>query len=246
MLERSLPFLVRRAQAVAMAALLWFACGANAQAALLNIAPPSPPTPRTDIYTNFAYVAYFSGTSQFFVYGNPATIDYDNLGSPDFDLVFDDDNFVLPEFSLNILVDNSGDLIGGTGGDDLVITGAIDLDASFDMNGAETFDTLLTAEVVDFGYEDASPYLLFDMVFSVTGGTQAAAYGGIGGQVGVILNAVNWNNAFNGSFAADFENGGLGTVDAFGQVPEPTGFLLLAIGGIPLLARRTWKVRRGS
>jgi len=229
-----------------MAALIWLASAASAQAALLNIAPPASPIPRTDIYANFADVQYFSGSTQFLVTAGSVSIDYDNVGSPDYDLV-DDGISQLPDFRLDIRVANSGaSFSGAPGTDDLKITGAIDLDGSFDMNGAETFDTLLTAEVIGFGYADASPYRTFDFLFLVTGGTQASAFGGLGAQVGVILDAVSWTTPFTGVFTSSFNGGGLGNADTFAPVPEPCSVLLLLAGGLTLLAHRTRKSRWGS
>ena len=250
MLSMKTPSLRGRAGAVAMAALLLLVPTASVHAALLGVAPPFSPTPRTDIYSNFTDVIYTSGSTQFLAIGGAVSIDYDNLGSPDYDLV-DDGISQLPDFKLDIRVSNSGVLLGGApSANDLVITGAIDSDGSFDLSGAETFDTLLTAEIAPFGfgYAAASPFRTFDFYFTVTGGTQAAAFGGIGAQIGVVLDAVSWTTPFTGSFASNFNGGGLGNVDTFstldgGNIPEPSSWLLMLAGGLPLALRRAWKAR---
>lgn len=239
------PFDGRRALAVVTAALVWLASQTVSQAALLNIAPPPSPIPRTDIYANFADVIYTASSDRFLALAGSVSIDYDNVGSPDYDLV-DDGVSQIPDFRLDIRVNDSGTLTGGApGGPDLVITGAIDFDGSGDMNGGESFDTLLTGDVLAFGYQGTSPFRVFDFIFSVTGGTQAASFGGLGAQVGVILDAVNYTTPFTGSFNSNFNGGGLGNADTFAPVPEPSTLLLLVTGvGMTLLVRRAG--RRGG
>ena len=65
--------------------------------------------------------------------------------------------------AIEIVVDSSGNLIGGTSGDDLVIIGAIDQDG----DSVADFDgVLLTGEVVAFGFQDSGgPTDDFDFVF---------------------------------------------------------------------------------
>jgi hypothetical protein len=74
----------------------------------------------------------------------------------------------------------------------------------------------------------------------VTGGDLAADYGGIGASAGVILSATG----FTGSFASDFDNliggqlgSGSGVSDTGVPVPEPSSFILTALGLLALHRR---------
>jgi hypothetical protein len=116
----------------------------------------------------------------------------------------------------------------GVVGDDLFISGDIDLDGDsvIDVSG-----TLLTGEVSQFG---ATAPGLFEFVFDVTGGELADLFFEIG-QAGVVLGAQS-NSTFTGSFDADFSNlvggqAGTGTGNSdTAPVPEPGTLLLIGAG----------------
>jgi uncharacterized repeat protein (TIGR01451 family) len=96
---------------------------------------------------------------------------------------------------INVFVSNTGILLGGAPGDDLVLTGVV-LDAS----GATMYSgTLLTGEVTAFGYRDAGTTDQFQMRFQVTGGALASLYGP---YAGLIISAEN--STFVNSFVGDF------------------------------------------
>ncbi|MEL6107169.1 MAG: SdrD B-like domain-containing protein, partial [Planctomycetota bacterium] len=117
-------------------------------------------------------------------------------------------------FDLAFEVDSAGNLLGGVPGPDFVLTGEIDFD--FD-NIADATGTLLTGEVLAFGFADGSPTTTdsYDLRIEVTGGVLstggALTLGGTfpayfdGFDIGLIINSENSN--FNGSFTSDFSGG---------------------------------------
>ena len=116
-------------------------------------------------------------------------------------------NTPFPSFEIHIKVDNSGNLIGGVPGDDLRVYGDIDIDGDsiVDVSG-----TLLTGEILQFGYQEAGPNVdFFDFRFKVTGGmlTQgpyAAYFAGKDVAVFQRLEARVGFPSFNNSFETDF------------------------------------------
>ncbi len=132
-------------------------------------------------------------------------------------------------FNINISVDSSGNLIGGSAGDDLAVQGAIDLngDGTIDVSG-----TLLTGEVTGFGFQENGATDLFDFSFDVTGGQLASAFDSV-----VAVSMQSERSTFNGSFADSFHGGAKGTL---GVSPEPTTIVLLGSGvmGLALAGRR--------
>ena len=105
------------------------------------------------------------------------------------------------DVKINIVVDATGALIGGTPGDDLVVIGAVDTtgDSVLDTDGV-----LLTGEVTAFGFLDSGgPTDTFDFAFTVTGGALAPFYAGKG--IGVTLTSEG--SSFTGSFTVNFGEG---------------------------------------
>ncbi|REK38183.1 MAG: hypothetical protein DWQ46_20835, partial [Planctomycetota bacterium] len=127
---------------------------------------------------------------------------------------------VLPPngFDINIEVDNSGNLIGGVAGDDLTLSGTIDIDGDSipDVSG-----TLLTGEVTGFGFLDTgSTTDQFDFTFTPTGG--AFVTGGTlsgGGTFGpyfdgkdIAVTTSSEASNFVGDFTVDFTGGAKGNI----------------------------------
>ena len=56
--------------------------------------------------------------------------------------------------NINIQVDGSGTLVGGVPGDDLVVTGDLDMDGDFNVDYSR-YGPLLTGEMLAFGWEDS-------------------------------------------------------------------------------------------
>jgi hypothetical protein len=195
--------------------------------------------------------------------------DFPDIFSSNIDLTYDSTTDVLSArgFSLQIEVDAGvqRDILNGTftidvtttsdsaatgiAGDDLFISGDIDLDGDsvIDVSG-----TLLTGEVSLFG---ATVPGLFEFVFDVTGGELAELFF-TQGQAGVILGAQS-NSTFTGSFDVDFGNlvggqagTGAGNSDT-APVPEPGTLLLIGAGiaglvGFGRRERRTAKLLAGA
>ncbi len=124
------------------------------------------------------------------------------------------------DFDLEIRVDDTGAVIGGIDGDDLVITGTVTV-------GGEDFSgTLLTGEIVAFGYYDTidssgdSTTDQFDFRFTPTGGTLMPFYQGK--DIGVRLDSYSSN--FD-NFLSDFSGsskGLVGPIDQLGPLPGST------------------------
>jgi len=139
------------------------------------------------------------------------------------------------ETKVQINVDTIGALLNSSAlSPNLTITGALNSDGS-------DFTTLLTANVVQFGY-NLGHNSVFDLYFDVTGGIRANAMGGIGGQISMDLASPNattpvWANGFTigENQSADDLRGA--------AVPEPSSLLLLAGSALPLGLLR-WRMAR--
>ena len=110
-------------------------------------------------------------------------------------------------FAININVDESGTLLGGIPGDDLLVTG------NATVNGTNYSGTLLSGEVRAFGFEDSGgPTDSYDFEFEVTGGQLAFLFEDQ--DIGVVLTSEM--SSFNGSFVRNFIGAAKGTL---GSVP---------------------------
>ncbi|WP_419194230.1 SdrD B-like domain-containing protein [Novipirellula herctigrandis] len=127
-------------------------------------------------------------------------------------------------YDLQFQVDENGSLISGVPGPDFILTGEIDIDSdeTIDVSG-----TLLTGEVIGFGFQDsgsASSIDAFDLRLSVTGGELTGAgqflSGGserpayfLGKDIGmkissdVLISDSISAKPFTGSFTVDFNGG---------------------------------------
>ncbi|MEO1527082.1 MAG: SdrD B-like domain-containing protein [Planctomycetota bacterium] len=119
---------------------------------------------------------------------------------------------------LDILVDDSGNLIGGVADNDFVLTGSLDTNIDFipDFTG-----DLLTAEITQFGFQENGVIDEFDFVLSITGGALASFY--VGRDLGITLQLEN--SSFNDDFAVDFSGGpakgNIGGLQPAGNPAEP-------------------------
>lgn len=122
---------------------------------------------------------------------------------------------------LRFKVNVDGSLNSGVAGDDLVITGEIDVDG----DGAVDFSgTLLTAEISDFGFAVPKPGQTtnsFEASFQITGGQLASLYGRK--KLGVFLATESkaGDAVFTGNFETSWSGGAKGKVGAIMGSAEP-------------------------
>lgn len=119
--------------------------------------------------------------------------------------------FVTPPttVTIRVLVDETGALIGGVSGDDLIVTGE-----TVDPQGNVLKSPLLLGEVLEFGYLDSGgPTDEFDFRFEVTGGSLAGFY--VGKDIGVTL--MSESSDFTEDFAVNFSGGAKGIIGPIDQ-----------------------------
>jgi hypothetical protein len=206
------------------------ACGGSAcQAAMLNLTAQGSHS--ADITASFASASYVAATDLLAIAGTATAIDYDKTAPPD--AAVSSGGVGKPaSFAINVHVDGAGALVGPATSTDLKIMGLI----AGGPHPSPTYGTLLSGQVVKFGYANNVPNRLFEFVFLVTGGSQQAQFGP---TVGVIFDSIT---GFHGLFATNFTTSVSGDGDTF-AVPEPSSILLIAIGfiaavGIPCCKRR--------
>lgn len=139
-------------------------------------------------------------------------------------------------------VDENGKLQSGVSGNDLKITGKIDVDndGTYDYTG-----TLLTGEITNFGYQYVTVgQSLFNFAFDVTGGALASLFPTEhdGTQLGGDYFTTE-NTNFNGSWLTS-SYGYKVKHDTFPiPNPEPTTWILLLIGMIGMTTVTRKRVR---
>ena len=99
---------------------------------------------------------------------------------------------------------------------------------------------LLLGNLLDFGFSDGGGQLL-EFAFSVTGGDLAGAFGGLGGEIGVILDMSS--GGYSGDWSMSFDNlvSGPGTgagVSDTGVIPTPSALAILMLAGAGYRRRR--------
>ena len=97
-------------------------------------------------------------------------------------------------------MDNSGNLIGGTPGDDFQIDGTV---SPTGLAADNVSGVLLTGEVLGFGFLEAGTTDQYDMRFRVTGGLLASYFAG--DDIGMTVGSEN--STFNDDFSLDFQGG---------------------------------------
>jgi len=179
-------------------------------------------------FDNGGLTNYDATTGAFGVNANPIAIRFTPASPP----IFITPTAGAGEFlTIGITVDNAGNLVGGTAGDDLSVFGFIDVDndGNPDIGGS-----LLTGEVTGFGYQNNGPTDLYDFTFQATGGALVQA-GLFNGPIGLSMQSEH--STFAGSFEESFGGKAKGTL---GVIPEPTTLALLGSGvaGLAALGRR--------
>ncbi len=110
---------------------------------------------------------------------------------------------------IHIQVDSSGNLIGGTPGDDLVITGNVVNPDGNPMTADDAHGVLLTGEVTGFGWEEDGATDQLDFRFTPTGGALLAYWSGL--DIYVVTSIEN--STFNADFTQNFGGGAKGNVN---------------------------------
>lgn len=182
----------------------------------LNLTSGTP-----DIFSAFISVNYNSSTQNLNSQGFAFEIDDDGVGPAE--------QIVNGLMNLSATIDNSGNLISGS----LTIQGTVPT-----LN--YTSGTILTGNIIDFGFPDAGGDPL-EFLFEVTGGDAAGIYGPKGG---VIMSYTG----FPGSFQSSFMNYGDGVSDTFSvsgePVPEPSTIAMFLIGIGGLVVSKSIKISR--
>lgn len=126
--------------------------------------------------------------------------------------------------TINVKIDGTGELIaGGVPGQDLVVTGDVDLTpAGFGSYSGE----LLTGEVLEFGFQEAGSTDRFDFRFILTGGLLSFLYA----DMDMGVDVTSESSTFHGNFVSGFAGGAKGNLGAIQPLPEPAGMLLLFTG----------------
>ena len=124
-----------------------------------------------------------------------------------------------PTVIVSMSLDTSCSLVGGAGGDDLTVSGDIDLNGDF---VPEYTGVLLTGEVIALG-ADENPLptaALFDARFVITGGALVDSGDYVSGEeIGLTL-TVEGNN-YPGDCSVDWNGGAKGLIGSVEPVPDP-------------------------
>ena len=161
-----------------------------------------------DLLSGFVDIVYDANLDLFTASGFALELDDDGVGAPE--------AIAGGTFDITATIDGSGNATAGS----LTIGGTI---ASLGFNSG----TLLTGTVSAFGFTAIGGDPL-EFIFTVTGGDAASLYGT---DAGVILS----DAGFTGSFASNFDNGGIGagvsdTIPVPVAVPEPDALWLFGLG----------------
>ena len=168
---------------------------------LLGVVPELPAI----VYNSTGTIAYDSASEQLKVEASP--LYFRQSGTSPLRVVAD--GSVL----MQVRVDSDGQLVGGVAGDDLLVTGEIDLDGDGTVDAS---GTLLTGEVLAYGWQDTSETIdNHDFRFQLTGGALAGLYAGK--DIGVDLSSEN--SSFAGDFTVDFDGGAKGNIGALDMAP---------------------------
>jgi len=183
-----------------------------ASAQLLGVAPGEP----LFNYDSGGTTTFDANTGALSVNATP--LDYTPLGgtlAPIFPLA------TAPAVTVNVSLDNNCNLVSGNmGGDDLSVSGDIDLDPQDFV--PEYSGTLLTGEIVALGVDSAATVAVatIDARFAITGGALVTSGDyTVGAEVGVIL-FVEANN-FTGSCTASWNGGARGKIGAIAPTVPP-------------------------
>ena len=118
--------------------------------------------------------------------------------------------------TIGVTVDDTGALVGGVTGPDLIVEGEVDLDGDAVVDYA---GVLLTGEVSGFGFRDNIATDEYDFRFTLTGGHLAFLYAGKDLGVTVTSESSTFTGDFTGDFAGNAK-GILGGIPAAGSIGD--------------------------
>ncbi|MCP4004061.1 MAG: DUF4215 domain-containing protein [bacterium] len=102
--------------------------------------------------------------------------------------------------TLGMHLDSLGNFVSGIPGDDFVVTGSLDLD----KDGVPDYEgTLLTAEVLAFGWRDGAGTDTFELLLQVTGGLVAFLFDEDAHHELLFANGSSFDGNFEEDFSAD-------------------------------------------
>ncbi len=148
-------------------------------------------------YNNGGTVNYNSTTDVFSIDATPLTIG-EEINPAGF--------FFSGDFDISFIVDDTGALVAGVAGDDLVLVGDVDVDGDFlvDFSGI-----LLTGEVIEFSSTDSGGTTdTYESRFMVTGGLLAPFYAG----QDLLVMTTSEGSDFTGDFTVDFGGNAKGDI----------------------------------
>lgn len=205
-------------------------------AGLFSLAVTAAPNPPLGVQTGNPDVFYRSGTNQGCIYdgtslvitATPLTMTLVSGGTPDF--------VIGGTLTITALIDTGGNFSTSTTGDDVIITGVAGAFGSPLLTG-----TLTNYGIADFGATDR-----VEFTFTVTGGSLATDFGGVGTEGGIITTMEN--STYTGSFASnwtcDVAKGnigptplppvgtGTGTIGYWKNHPEAWPVSTVTLGGV--------------
>jgi uncharacterized repeat protein (TIGR01451 family) len=214
------------------------------QAVLLGLEPAEPTLdfPGTGIIN---FVHNVAGGGVVTISGTPSTLFQSDpfLFGEVMGATVDDEKLITIQFN----VDANGNFVSGVTGPDLIVKGSIDtnFDGTLDYDGI-----LLEAEVTQFGFQEGVTVEdNFDLRLINLSGLLAPLYAGNDLVIKVVSEiSTEYPNAFNGSFAADFNaqaKGVLGsTTPAVAEVCSLDVEAYCSVGGSPNASKCRIKVDR--
>ena len=171
---------------------------------LLGVAPILP----SFTYDSTGHITYTASAETFDLTATP--LSFKNISGPPHGVISTGTGL-----AVHVLVDNSGNLISGTPGNDLEIDGTVTPDG----NPLHTVSgVLLTGEVTGFGFQEAGSTDLYDFRFTPSGGLLESYWSGND----IAMTVTSENSTFNNDFSVDFQGGAKGNVGNVAPRPVPS------------------------
>ncbi len=211
-----------------LAALVFAFSVSPLSASLLGVLPGLP----TLTYDSNGVTVFTANSNSFVLTASPLVIIFPAPYPPIPRLVMPTGSPASEVVSIGATISNTGTVLGGILGDDLIIRGQVDADGngSIDFSG-----TLLTGEILQFGYEDSGGATdRFDFRFAFSGGVLAPFF--VGQDIGVT--ETSEHSTFVDDFNVDFAGGAKGAVGPIPTIPEPSTIAMTILMGGSLFCRR--------